>query len=179
MEMKLFKNWWLITIKGVFSIVFGILSLMLPKMAVLTILTYFGIVILISGFFLIIGAFSYRKDTPNWNWWLVEGGFDMLVGGLIVIHPLVTAEIFVFVLALWVVVIGIIQIISAVNLKEIMQNWWILLFSGVLSLFLGLLILTHPLRGTLTLVSSMGLFIIIFGILLLVISGKLKNLHTE
>jgi len=177
--MKLFKNWWLITIKGVFSIIFGILALMLPKTAVLTILTYFGLVILISGLFIVIGAFSYRKDTPNWSWWLVEGGFDMLVGGLIVIHPLVTAEIFVFVLAIWVVVIGIIQIISAVNLKGIMQNWWILLFSGVLSLFLGLLILTHPLRGTLTLVSSMGLFIIIFGILLLVISGKLKNLNAE
>lgn len=103
----------------------------------------------------------------------------MLIGGLLVIHPLLTAEIFVFVLAIWVVVIGIIQIISAVNLKEIMQTWWILLFSGVLSLFLGLLILTHPLRGTLTLVSSMGLFIMIFGIILLVLSRKLKNMNAD
>ncbi len=179
METKLFKNWWLITVKGAFSIIFGVLALMLPKTVVLTILTYFGIVIIISGFFLIIGAFSYRKDTPNWRWWLIEGGFDMLIGGLIVIHPLVTAGIFVFVLALWVVVIGIIQIISAVNLREIMQNWWILLFSGVLSLFLGLLILTHPFRGTLTVVSSMGLFIMFFGILLLIISRKLKNMNAE
>ncbi len=179
MEMNLFKNWWLMTTKGAFSILFGILALMLPEVVVVTILIYFGLVIMISGSFLIAGAIMYRKEMSNWHWWLIEGGFDMLIGGLIVAHPLVTTGIFVFVLALWVVVMGIIQIINAANLKETMQNWWILLFSGVFSLILGLLILTHPLKGTLTFVSSMGFFILIFGILLLIISGKLKNIRTE
>ena len=63
MEKKLFKNWWLLTIKGLIAILFGIILVSVPEESLKFMVRWFGIIVALGGVFLIIGAYTHREHN--------------------------------------------------------------------------------------------------------------------
>jgi uncharacterized membrane protein HdeD (DUF308 family) len=68
------------------------------------------------------------------------------------------------------------EIFEAIELRRVIDNEWLLILSGAVSVLFGLLLLFFPGSGALALVWLIGLFAIIFGILLLVLAWRLRGM---
>lgn len=67
MEKKLYRNWWLLTLKGALAILFGILLVSMPVGSLKLIVRWFGIIIALGGIFLIFGAYSHKEHNNKWG----------------------------------------------------------------------------------------------------------------
>src|SRR5205814_7251608 len=75
------RNWWVLVIRGICGIVFGVIALAYPGLALATLVLLFGAWVLIDGVFRIVGATAGRASDPDWGFHLIVGILGILVGG--------------------------------------------------------------------------------------------------
>jgi uncharacterized membrane protein HdeD (DUF308 family) len=80
----------------------------------------------------------------------------------------------------WAIVTGVVEVVVGVRLRQVITNEWALIFSGVLSVLLGVALVLQPDAGALALVWLIGAYAIVFGLGLLAFAwhgrGLLKHL---
>jgi uncharacterized membrane protein HdeD (DUF308 family) len=81
------------------------------------------------------------------------------------------------VIAAWAVLTGIMEIVAAIRLRREIRNEWMLGFGGALSIVLGFLMLFQPGAGGLVITLMVGAYALIFGILLLALSFRLRRFN--
>ena len=178
MQIRLFKNWWLMTLKGVLAIGFGIVALIRQYPLIKSSLAIsFGMLVLASGIMIITGAFLHKKINPRWIWWLVEGILDLLIGAFFVFQPELAKAFFLFFLALWACIIGIIQILTSFRMISYMGRWWVMLITGVFSILFAILIFINPFYAKYNLISIIGVACIIFGLIMVFLSRTLRDIY--
>ena len=168
------RNWWLVLLRGVCAIIFGILTIMWPGLSLLTLVLFYGIFALLDGG-LAIGA-AIMGGTPTPRWWLaLVGVLGIAAGALTLMWPGITGLFLLFLIAGWAIVSGIFEIVGAIKLrKEIEGEWW-LIATGLLSVLFGVLILMFPGAGALGIAFGIGWFAIVYGVLLVGFSWRLKQ----
>jgi len=174
----LFRNWWLLALKGTLSVVFGSLAIAYSDATIRVIVIYFGIIIITAGVFLIFGAVSHMKHNKKWAWWLAEGAFDLIFGLVIITRPEVTVALFVLIIGFWTLLMGLVEIVNAVNLQKMAGNWWLLGAKGIVSILFGVLVLTNPFATAQLLIIFVGLFAVVYGLFTIMTSFELRKLRT-
>lgn len=178
MEIRLFKNWWLMTLKGILAVGFGLFILLFQYSIVTTFLAkIFGSIIVVSGILIIIGAFLHKQTNPRWVWWFIEGIVDISIGAVFVFKPQWAKAFILGIMALWACLIGILQIITAFRMNNYMSNWWNLLVGGIFSILFAILIFINPFYGTFAIVTILGFAAIIFGLMVIYMSRTLKDVY--
>ena len=92
------------------------------------------------------------------------------------VWPALTALALLYLIAGWAIVTGVLEIVAAVHLHRA-HGEWLLVLNGVLSVLFGLLVIVWPGAGVLTLLWLIGTYSIVFGVVLLVLAFRLRNLH--
>jgi uncharacterized membrane protein HdeD (DUF308 family) len=169
------KGWWLMLLRGIAGIVFGILAFTWPGLTLLTLVILYGAYALVDGIFALVAAFSgSAKPVPTW--WLIVVGIAGIAAGIVTfMWPGITALILVMFIGAWSVVHGIFEIIGAIQLRKEIDNEWLLILAGALSVLFGLLVLAMPGTGALALIWVIGAYSIMFGVLLVILSFRLKK----
>ncbi len=158
----------MLVVRGIFAIVFGVLALALSPGITLTFLVYlFGAYAIISGVAAAATALRYTKEQ-GWALLLVEGILGILAGILAFVWPGITALVFLFLIAAWAIVTGLMQIVGAFTLPLGTGREWLLGLAGVFSIIFGVLIAIRPVSGLVTVVWLIGIYAIVFGILFIV-----------
>jgi len=80
-----------------------------------------------------------------------------------------------FFIAIWAIVIGVMQIWGAIQLRKEIEGEWLLVLSGLLSVAFGILLLARPGLGALAVVWMIGWFAILEGCLLVALSLRLRK----
>ena len=70
------------------------------------------------------------------------------------------------------------QIIGAIRLRKEIDNEWLLVAGGVVSVIFGVVLLAQPGAGALALIFVIGAYAIIYGILLVAFALRLRK-HTH
>jgi uncharacterized membrane protein HdeD (DUF308 family) len=178
MQIRLFKNWWLMTLKGALAIGFGIVVLILQYPFVKRSLTVsFGILVVASGILILIGAFLHKKSSPRWAWWLGEAIVDLVIGTFFILKPFYAGAFFLYFLGMWAFITGLIQVVTSLRLRMYMDNWWVLILTGLFSIVFAVLIYIDPFGSSIAKVTLIGFSTIIFGIILVYISRTLKDAY--
>jgi uncharacterized membrane protein HdeD (DUF308 family) len=169
-------NWWSFVLRGIFAILFGLLCFILPGMALLTLIFMFGIFALADGVLKIIAAFR-RSDPRQQPWWaLLIGGILSIIAGLIAFFsPGITTIALLYLIAAWALVTGCFEIAVAIRLRKQIDNEWILVLSGVLSILFGAVLFIFPGAGAVAMVWWIGVYAIISGVLMISLGVKLRN----
>jgi uncharacterized membrane protein HdeD (DUF308 family) len=107
---------------------------------------------------------------------LLEGIASLLVGIMAFIWPGITAIILLFLIAAWAFISGIVEIMAAVQLRKVIRGEWVLGLTGVLSIIIALLLVIQPGAGALAVTWVIGVYAFIFGVLLLFLGLKIRNL---
>ena len=168
------RNWWLVLLRGVGAITFGLLTIMWPGLSLLTLVVLFGAFTLFDGG-LAIGA-AIMGGAPQPRWWLaLVGALGIAAGAITLMWPGITGFILLLFIAGWAIAAGVFEIIGALKLrKEIEDEWW-LVATGILSVLFGVLILAFPGIGALGIAFAIGWFAILYGALLVGFSWRLKK----
>jgi uncharacterized membrane protein HdeD (DUF308 family) len=169
------KNWWLVLLRGIAAIVFGVLAFVWPGLTLLTLVILYGAYALVDGIFSLIAAFSGgAKPVPTW-WLIVIGLAGIAAGILTFLWPGITAFVLIIFIGAWAIVHGIFEIVGAIRLRKEIDNEWWLILAGALSVIFGLIVLIAPGAGALGLIWVIGAYSIVFGILLIGLSLRLRK----
>jgi uncharacterized membrane protein HdeD (DUF308 family) len=173
------KNWWLLLLRGIASIVFGVLAFAWPGLTLVTLVLFYGAFALVDGVIALVAAFSGgAKPLPTW--WLVIVGLLGIAAGIVTfVMPGITALLLIIFIGAWALVHGIFEIIGAIQLRKEIDNEWMLIFSGVVSVLFGLIVLIAPGAGALGLVWVIAAYSIVFGISFVALAFRLKNHRHE
>jgi uncharacterized membrane protein HdeD (DUF308 family) len=173
------KNWWLLLLRGIASIVFGVLAFVWPGLTLVTLVLFYGAFALVDGVIALVAAFSGgAKPLPTW--WLVIVGLLGIAAGIVTfVMPGITALLLIIFIGAWALVHGIFEIIGAIQLRKEIDNEWMLIFSGVVSVLFGLIVLIAPGAGALGLVWVIAAYSIVFGISFVALAFRLKNHRHE
>ena len=83
-----------------------------------------------------------------------------------------------FVIGAWAIVTGVFEIVQAVGLRHVIANEWLLLLSGAASVIFGVLIF-FPRAGLVAVVWLIGIYAIVFSVLLIGLSLRLRSLRVR
>jgi uncharacterized membrane protein HdeD (DUF308 family) len=134
----------------------------------------YGVFVLADGVFSVVAAIMGGAPAPRW-WLAVVGLLGIAVGILTFVMPGVTALVLLMFIAGWAIVTGILQIVGAIRLRKEIDNEWHLVACGVLTVLFGLLLAVQPGTGALALLFVIGAYAILYGILLVWFSLKLRG----
>ena len=98
-----------------------------------------------------------------------------LAGLLTFFWPEITALVLLMFIGAWALIHGVFEIIGAIRLRKEIDNEWMLILSGALSVLFGAAMLVMPSAGALALIWVIGAYSIIFGILFVGFAFRLKK----
>jgi uncharacterized membrane protein HdeD (DUF308 family) len=173
--MLLARNWWAFAIRGLIAIIFGVIAIFFPATAFLSLVLVFGIFVLVDGIFSIVAVFVSGAHSESWWWLVIEGAFGILIGILTLIQPAAMAFAWIFVIAAWALVTGILEIFTAIRLRKTIANEGWMIVSGVLSVLFGILVTISPQSGAFAIGLIIGIYALMFGITLLMIAFRLRK----
>ena len=174
------RNWWLVEIRGVAAIAFGLLAFLWPGLTLLVLVTLFAAYMLIDGIALLV---SLRRAEPATSGHRLAvalmGILGVAVGIATIVWPTITALALLYLVAFWAITLGLVQVIAAIRLRrDISGELWFVV-GGMLTVVFGVFILAFPGSGLLSLVWIVGAWAIVFGITNLVLAWRLRGLHQQ
>jgi uncharacterized membrane protein HdeD (DUF308 family) len=171
------RNWWLILLRGIAAVVFGLLTFVWPGITLLTLVLLYAAFAFVDGVLALWAAIAGGQAAPRW-WLAIIGLLGIAVGVLTLVMPGVTALVLLLFIAAWAIIMGIMEIIGAIQLRKEIDNEWWLIASGALSVLFGLVLIVFPGAGALGLIFVIGVYAIIYGVTLIGLAFRLKK-HTH
>ena len=177
MANELARNWWLLALRGVAGILFGIGAFVWPGATLAALVIVFGAYVFVDGIFAVIAGIGMRRQLSLW--WLVvlEGAAGIILGLLTFRSPDITALVLLSFIAAWSIVSGIFEIATALRLRKLVENEWLMILSGILSIIFGILLIAQPDAGAISIVWLLGAYALLFGILTLMLAFRLRGLR--
>ncbi len=175
MKTNLHKNWWVLTVNGVLAVLFGGLALFATEAMLLSISMYFGLLVLVGGVILLLGAFNQKQKKKNYSLMLTEGLISIILGILIMIFPGQTLKLFLIFIGVWALLLGIFKIYIAIAMRKIIEFWYLIIGGGLLLLGIGFLLLLDPAYVAGFVLQVVGAIFVILGIMLIYFSFVIKN----
>jgi uncharacterized membrane protein HdeD (DUF308 family) len=172
------RNWWVLVIRGICGIVFGVIAFAYPGLALATLVILFGAWMLIDGVFRIVGATAGRASDPDWGFHLIVGILGVVIGFLTFHAPGITALALVIYIGAWALMIGAVEIALAIKLRRELQGEWLLVLMGLASIIFAVLLLWNPGPGALALLWLIASYAIVLGILAIFFGFRLRSLRT-
>jgi uncharacterized membrane protein HdeD (DUF308 family) len=116
------------------------------------------------------------RGGPIPTWWLVVVGLLGIAAGILTfVWPGITALVLILFIGAWALVTGIFEIIGAIRLRKEIDDEWMLILSGVLSVLFGLGVMILPGAGALALIWVIAIYAIIFGVLMIALALRLRK----
>jgi uncharacterized membrane protein HdeD (DUF308 family) len=177
MASDLARNWWMPALRGVAGILFGIVAFVWPESTLAALVLVFGAYVFVDGIFALIAGIGMRRQLSLW--WLVvlEGVAGIILGLLTFRSPDTTALVLLLFIATWSIVTGVFEIATAVRLRKLIANEWLLILSGVVSIIFGALLIAQPGAGAMSIVWLLGAYALLFGILTLMLALRLRGMR--
>jgi uncharacterized membrane protein HdeD (DUF308 family) len=174
MSAALARNWWAVALRGVAGIIFGVIALLMPAAAMVTLAWLFAAYLLVDGVFAIIAAVRAAEHHERWGLLLLEGVLDLVMGGIVWLFPLSAILAFVLITAAWALITGALMLISSFRLRGTHGRLWLAL-GGVVSLVWGVLLVVAPFAGAVVLTWWLGAYAVAFGVVLLILAFRLRG----
>lgn len=167
-------NWWVIALRGLAAILFGIAAFVWPHITLLTLIYLFGFYALVNGILSLAMAVHAPKGCPRFGSLILTGLCSLAAGIIAFIHPGFTAWALVVLIAAWAVINGISEIVTAVRLRKVITHEWLLILAGIASVAFGVIFFLRPVAGVLVMLWWIASFAVIFGILLIAFSFRVR-----
>jgi len=179
MEILSEKHWWQVAVRGLIALIFGILVLAWPGVAIEILAIIFGAFVFVDGIFTLVAAVNYKAGAGRRTWLFIRGIAGIIVGLITFFWPAITALALVILIAAWALVTGVMELIYAFRANQDSAIRWMFAISGILSLILGALMLAQPLLGALVIVWIIGAYAVLAGILLIILGFRLRSVKAS
>ena len=170
------ENWWLLLLRGLAAIAFGVIAFFWPGITLVALTYLWGAYALVDGVVAIWAAFSASGDDAGPRWWLGLSGIVSILAGIVAfVYPGLTALVLLVVIAVWAIIIGVLQLYAAMQLRKVINNEWWLILSGLLSIAFGAVLIAWPGTGALAVIWTIAWFAVFFGCMFIGLAFELKK----
>jgi uncharacterized membrane protein HdeD (DUF308 family) len=170
------SSWWALVLRGLLAIAFGVLAFLWPHITLTALVFLWGAYVLVDGVFAIAAGLKSHADNKRWWILLLEGLLGVAAGVFAFAIPGITALVLLMLIAAWAIVTGAFEIGAAIQLRKYIVGEWLLALAGVASVLFGFALLINPRAGGIAVVWLIGLYAVVFGILLAALGLRLKSL---
>ncbi len=172
------SKWWTFLLRGIIALALAIWAFSNPTGLAA------GLVYIVAAYFIIVGLlefFSGLSLTGVGSWWalILLGVVQVLLGIIMLTRPGAGTLALAFLIAIWMFATGLIEISSAIALRNYISGefWWIIL--GLITLAFGVYIVLQPAIGLLALVYAIGIYAVIAGVALILAAFRIRNLPQQ
>lgn len=160
--------------RGLVAIAIGILVMCFTQVTLEFLVVLMSVFALIDGLILIIGSF-FAKEHNKWWVFLLEGIFSFAFGIVLITYPAITVVILLYLIAIWAIITGLIELVIGFAEDEGVLGKWLLATTGVLSVIIGILMLVAPIKTLEVVIWLVGLYAFIVGIAMTIFSMQIRN----
>ena len=171
-------SWWAVGLRGLLGILFGLICLLTPGIAVGAFVILFAAYMLVDGVFAIVSGIKAARNGERWGLLILEGIVDIAAGVVAYLWPLITLVALTWLIAIWAIVSGALMLASAFTLNIDHGRWWFAL-GGIASVIFGILLVIEPVVGAVVLTMWIGAYALVFGVVLLILAFQLHSRKEE
>jgi uncharacterized membrane protein HdeD (DUF308 family) len=173
------RNWWVLLLRGLIAIMFGVLAWVQPGISLAALVLLFGIYALADGILGVWTAIAGQKEHEHRWVLLLWGLIGIGVGIMTFLVPGVTALALLFYIAIWAIAKGVLEIVAAIRLRREIKGEWLLILGGLASVVFGILLMAQPVAGALALLWLIATYAVIFGVLLVILAFKARSFGNQ
>lgn len=175
MEAMVSRYWWVLVLRGMLALLFGLAAVLWPGLTLTTLVLLFGAYALVDGVFAVITGIRHSDEQERRWSVLLEGVVGVIAGVLTFLWPDITALALLSIIAVWAVITGVLELAAAIRLRKVIVGEWMLALSGIASIIFGLLLIAFPGSGVLALIWLIGGYAIVFGVLLIGVGFRVRR----
>ncbi len=172
-DPRLSKSWWLVLLQGIAVLILGLLFLTSPVVTTAMLILFIGAYWLVDGVFSLVRIFLKDSDV-HWGWLLAKGIIGILAGIYVLANPLVSLVILpatlIIIIAIQGIVMGVIGVIQAFR-----GGGWSAGLLGAVNIIIGTILLMRPLLAATVLPLVLGIFGLVFGVILIIASFRVRS----
>jgi uncharacterized membrane protein HdeD (DUF308 family) len=168
------KDWWLLAVRGLLGVIFGIIALLMPVATILALVLLFCAYMLVDGCVALYTAARAIWRHDSWGMPLIHGTVNIATAAIAFFWPGITVLAFVLLIAAWSIVSGCLMLAAAYNVEGRYGRGW-LAFGGILSLLYGSLMIIAPLIGAVVLTWWLGAYSLVSGLAVIVLAFRLHS----
>lgn len=174
------ESWWFVLLRGIFTLIAGVIFLAWPAMSVFSLTIILGVWALVTGAIDSVASLI-RIGKHKFSWLMFLGGLlSIIVGIMILRYPMTSIVVLYQLFALWAVITGITQVVMGLFFKSLTSTpRWLIVTSGILSLLLGVILLSNVLAGFIAITWLLGIYGIVVGIFLSVFSFQVRSMQKQ
>jgi uncharacterized membrane protein HdeD (DUF308 family) len=165
------RNWWLLLIRGILAVLFGLVAFAWPALTLVTLVLLYGAYAFVDG----LTAIWVGVSSRAWGV-LLFGILGVIVGIYTFFYPGVTAIALLYLIAAWALVRGIFEIVTAIQLRKEINYEWALIIGGLISIIFGIVLVANPGAGALAMVVVIGAFALMFGVMMIILAFRIRGL---
>ena len=170
---ELGRSWGWILAFGVLTIIAGAIITANPADTVKAFAVVFGIWLFVAGVFRLITAFTSQGEGHR-ALYAILGLLSIAVGLFMVRNVFGTLRLFAFILGVFWVISGIVDVFGGIFMKGMPHRGWTI-FIGVLSFIAGVIVLAQPAISLATLAWIIGIWLIVDGVMLCISAFSVKR----
>ncbi|MGZ3528942.1 MAG: HdeD family acid-resistance protein [Vulcanimicrobiaceae bacterium] len=170
------SKWWLLLLRGLAAIVVAVIAFVHPGDALIALVLVLGFYALIAGVLAIMAAVA---GVGGDHWWalLLEGIIAIVAALLIWSWPLASTLAFVYFIAAWLIISGIFQIAAGIRLRDVIDNEWLYILSGIISIAFGVWVFRSEAQGVVATAYLIGFYFLFYGIVQAAVAFRLRSMH--
>jgi uncharacterized membrane protein HdeD (DUF308 family) len=169
------RFWWLLALRGLLGILVGVAALVWPGITLAVLIVFFGAYMFVDGLFALVAAVRFRHERERWVPLLLEALLGIAIGAVTFLWPGITALAWVFTIAAWALVTGVLELVAAFRIRGALGTEILLGLSGLVSIIFGIAMAALPLIGLVVWVIMIGAYAIAFGVLMIVAAFRLRS----
>jgi uncharacterized membrane protein HdeD (DUF308 family) len=170
----------LLAVAGVASIIFGATVLLWPGISLLSLTLLFGAFALVYGTFAIgAGLYLMAHRSTEWVPYVGGGVAAVVIGVITYLHPGFTDLTLVYLVAAWAFVIGVFEVVAALDMRGTLPGAVWLGLAGALSVVFGIVVAFRPGAGMLAVLWVIGVYAILAGVTRMVAAYRIHQFNGD
>jgi uncharacterized membrane protein HdeD (DUF308 family) len=167
------RGWWVFVLRGVVSILFGLLAFLAPGAGLAVILGFLAAWMAVDG---VATLYQAVKGPPERHgvWFRVDGIVSLAAAAAILFLPGLSAFALVLVAGAWSAAVGVSRLIMAFRVGNVLLG-----LLGAVAVVAGVWLILAPGPGLLALIWLVGLEALIVGGLLIGLGWRLRRIHHD
>jgi len=171
---RLTRLWWLVVTLGVLSLVVGVIVIVKPSNSLKTLAVVVGIFVLLDGIAEFVLAFDRR--TANRGLVALLALLDVVVGILLIRHPVGGVKAIALLLAIWLIAAGVVRLIIAFDTHGDRLGRFVV---AAIEIVFGIVIVANPNIGFATLAVLVGIAFIVNGLGIIAVGVLLRAVRNQ